>query len=335
MTTTIQQNGRSERLVRVQGALNSYLADNPTFLSMSPDQQLGFYAHALESGMRALEQGVARELAEKVGDPTRIRDVGGIAGDFLDEVDFPEFVRSLITGTYGSIVASTIEQMNAYVDMYKGLAKPLATITKEISDADALGQIATNDPMKFTMTDGGGVMDNDTGMELDRTNEEVQKMMFQAKLALARERRLMLRETMLMGVQRLVVDKGVIKAGLIFNVKAKEKGQAREKDTNISESGGQFGGSFFGLFGGGKADKETNISVSTRALDTDMELAAQITGHVEVQFSTDRFNLNNFANLFGTEATNAELAQRQAQGVGPAPAPGAVPAAAVPAAVQR
>jgi hypothetical protein len=334
-------NGREANLRRVQDTLTRYLSDNPTFLAMDRAQQVEFYRHALASGLSALEQ-PARELAERrreanaIGDPTRLKDVGALAGGFLEEVDFPTFVQALVTGTYSSIVKSTIEQMNAYVDMYKGLAQPLASIAKSISDADALGQVASNDPMKFTMGSDGEVTDNDTGMVLDRTNADVQRMMFEAKLALARERRLLLRETMLMGVQRLVVDQGLIKAGLLFNIKATEKGVQRQRQTEIEESGGQMGGSFFGLFGGGKSDKETKISVSTRSLDTDTQLAAQITGNVEIRFKTDRFDLNNFAGLFGNEATKAELQQRTAASTpaGAAPPTSAVPAAApaVPAA---
>jgi hypothetical protein len=321
-TPQTEINGREANVRRVQDVLGRYLAQNPTFLAMEPGQQVDFYRNALASGLSALEQPSYEQAA--VGDPTRLRDVGSLAGGFLDQVDFPTFVQALVTGTYNSIVKSTIEQMQAYTEMYKGLAQPLASITKSITDADALGQIATNDPMKFTMGGDGEVTDNDTGMVLDRTNSEVQKMMFEAKLALARERRLLLRETMLMGVQRLVVDRGLIKAGLLFNIKATEKGQQRERQTEIEESGGQMGGSFFGLFGGGKSDKETKISVSTRSLDTDTQLAAQITGNVEIHFTTDRFDLNNFANLFGNEATKAELQQRA-----PA-APGAAPPASGP-----
>jgi hypothetical protein len=322
-------NGRDANVRRVQDTLSRYLSQNPTFLAMDPGQQVEFYRHALASGLSALEQPSYEQAASgSVGDPTRLRDVGALAGGFLDQVDFPTFVQALVTGTYNSIVKSTIEQMQAYVEMYKGLAQPLASIAKSITDADALGQIASNDPMKFTMGSDGEITDNDSGMVLDRTNSEVQKLMFEAKLALARERRVLLRETMLMGVQRLVVDQGVIKAGLMFNIKATEKGQQRQRQTEIEESGGQMGGSFFGLFGGGKSDKETKIAVSTRSLDTDTQLAAQVTGNVEIRFTTDRFDLNNFANLFGNEATKTELAQRAPAPPGAAPAAGAPPAAA-------
>lgn len=332
MEQVLIPDGQTGRVRQVQQVLDQYLRANTTFLAMPPAQQLSFYKEALHNGLEALNR--ATEQATST-DPTRLSDVGGLAGDFLDEVDFPQFVQDLVTGVYGSIVKSTIEQMNAYVEMYKGLAQPLAALARQISDADALGQVASSDPLRFTMNSDGGVVDNDSGIELDRTNEEVQRMMFQAKLELARERRLLMRETMLMGVQRLVVDKGIIRAGLVFNIKAVEKFQSRNKRTEIEESGGQLGGSFFGLFGGGKTDRDTKITVSTRALDTDTQLAAQITGHVELQFTTDRFDLNNFANLFGDAATRNELQQRQAAGGAPgAPgAPAGQPASAAPAPV--
>jgi hypothetical protein len=321
----VNGNGHDTRVARVQEALNTYLADNPAFLAMETSQQVDFYRHALDSGLQALDQ--PRQLATQgATDPTRMRDAGEMAGNFLEEVDFPEFVKELVVGTYDSIVKSTIEQMQAYTEMYKALAEPLGSIAKSISDADALTQVAADDPMKFTMGGDGEVTDNDTGMVLDRTNSDVQQMMYQAKLALAKERRLLLRETMLMGVQRLVVDKGVIKAGLVFSIKATEQSQAKDKTTDIQETRGQYGGSAFGLFGGGKTSSGTKVTVSTRQLQTNTEMAAQVTGSVELQFRSDVFKLDNFAGLFGDDATKQEAAARQGAPGAPGAPPAAVPA---------
>ena len=310
MYRMLTDQNREARAEHVRAELKKYLRDSPQFLSLSRDKQVDLYRDMLTRGLEAAE---SRALAANDLDPTRLDDIAGLAGSFLDEVDFPTFVRDLITGTYDSIVQSSIQQMDAYTKMYKELAKPLAAIAREISEADALGQVAADDPLRFTMGGDGALTDNDTGMKLDTSNDEVQKLMFQAKLKLAKERRLLLRETMLMGINRLVVEKGTIKAGLVFAVRSNEAFQGAEKKTDIVQRGSQGGGSFFGLFGGGANKKSTTITVSSRELKTNTELAATITGSVEVNFKSDYFRLDNFADLFGDESTKAVIAERENQ----------------------
>ena len=213
-------------LTRIRKHLQGYLRENSYFLSLPREQQVEMYRDMLESGVRAAQQGrLSHALAtENVDDPTRIRDAPELFGQFVDEVDFPDFVRDLITGVYGSIVQSTIQQMNAYVEMFKGLAAPLASLAQNISKADAIGQVAANDPLRFSMRETDdpstpSLFDNQTNMEVDTSNDEVQRLMFEAKLQLAKERRLLMREAMLMGVQRLVVDSGIIRASVNFSLK--------------------------------------------------------------------------------------------------------------------
>jgi hypothetical protein len=322
-------------LTRVRGHLQGFLRENAYFLSLPREQQVQMYEQMLDSGVRALQQGMlTRGLETNVDDPTRIRDVPALFGEFIDEVDFPDFVRDLITGVYGSIVESTIQQMNAYVEMFKGLAQPLGALAQKISKADAISQVAANDPLRFSMRESDdpanpGLFDNQTNMELDTSSDEVQRMMFEAKLALAKERRLLLRETMLMGVQRLVVDQGVIRASVNFTVKGGDQYAASKKTTDITQRESGFSGGLFGLFGGGTGKKQTTISVSSKNLQTAMEMQANLTGFVEVKFRSDQFNLNNFAELFGDEATRAVIAQRQPAAALPAGAP--VPAGVAPA----
>jgi hypothetical protein len=314
-----------QKLARVQSHLKGLLRDSPYFQSLPRESQLNLYKEMMVSGLEALDNGYARALADEgIGnaisqaDPTRLDDMGRIAGGVLREVNFPLFVKELITGVYGSIVQSSIEQMQAYVEMYKGLAKPLAAIAREISDADALGQVASDNPLKFMMRRNPSngqdeLFDNEQEMVVDTSDEEVQRMMYQAKLALAKERRLLLRETMLMGVQRLIVEKGIIRASLLFDIKPREQFSATSTDTHIQQSGGGGGFGFLGFGGYGRQSKTTDITVTTAGLQTAAEGETKVTGFVEVQFKSDVFSLNNFANLFADDSTRVFIAERQAQ----------------------
>lgn len=332
-------NGRTARqkLAVVQDSLHHFLKDNTTFLAMTPAEQKQFYTHALTSGVRALDTGTvpfARGLddssdpgAGSIPGATGISQMGSTAANVLAAVDFPKFVRDLITGTYGSIVESTIQQMNAYVDMYKKLAAPLGEIAKSISETDAQYQMAANDPVRFSIDESGSLMDNNSQTKVDvSTDAELQKLEFQAKLELAKERRLLLRETMLMGVARLVVDSGTISAGLYFDIKPTEHGVQQGQTTDVSTSGGGGGLDFFGLFGASGGGSDTTIKVSTRSLDTNTTAETKVTGNVTVNFKSDYFKLDNFADLFGDESTKAIIAEHQGQ------ASGATPQLTVPAA---
>src|SRR5688572_17479808 len=99
-----------DRTAQVRERLKGYLRDSPTFLALPRAEQLELYREMLAKGIEAArEQGLSRGLAANDDlDPTRMSEVGELAGGFLDSVEFPEFVKSLITGTYGSITASTI-----------------------------------------------------------------------------------------------------------------------------------------------------------------------------------------------------------------------------------
>lgn len=77
---------------------------------------------------------------------------------------------------------------------------------------------------------------------------------------MAREQRAMLRETILMGITRLVVQKGNVKASVLFDIKASEEIQKGDKaalqeqtsnSRSITASGGFLGSLVPGVTGGG------------------------------------------------------------------------------------
>ncbi|MEM6754220.1 MAG: hypothetical protein AAF630_14745 [Cyanobacteria bacterium P01_C01_bin.38] len=77
--------------------------------------------------------------------------------------------------------------------------------------------------------------------------------------------------------------------------------QQRERISGKNRRGG-----FFGLFSGGgtTTNKKTQISVSSAKSASTTDLAANITGSVEINFKSDYFKLDNFANMYGSEEVN-------------------------------
>src|SRR5262245_56452665 len=57
--------------------------------------------------------------------------IGRRAGALSDELDFPEFVASLVHGTFDAIVDSSIRQMESFADLVSAIAKPIDQFTEE------------------------------------------------------------------------------------------------------------------------------------------------------------------------------------------------------------
>src|SRR4029079_2985082 len=107
---------------------------------------------------------------------------------------------------------------------------------------------------------------NPEGDKVDTEDAEVKMHLMEAKINMAKEHRAALREVLLMGVTRLVVEKGEIEAAVEFTIKAKRDSKAGHKDTNINTKTGSVGGALdFGIFqiGGGYDESNTNIQVNT------------------------------------------------------------------------
>ena len=113
-----------------------------------------------------------------------------------------------------------------------------------------------------------------------------------------------------MGVTRLVVDKGVVEAGVEFMITANRKSTAMHQDQNINtvSTNLEFDPPLFGLFGGasgGMQMSNTNIQVNTSQKEATDTLSAKLQGKVSIQFKTDRFDLNNFADMYADGGVRA------------------------------
>jgi hypothetical protein len=114
---------------------------------------------------------------------------------------------------------------------------------------------------------------------------------------MAKEHRAALREVLLMGVTRLVVEKGEIEASVEFSVIGKRESKAHHGDTNINNMsvGGSYG--FFGV-GGSFNMSNTNIQVNTSDKKATDDMSAKLKGMVKIQFKTDYFKLDRFADMY-------------------------------------
>ncbi|MDV3349549.1 hypothetical protein QGP82_12665 [Leptothoe sp. LEGE 181152] len=312
----------------------SLLSQSQSFRNMDRNEQAAMYKDVVmaqckeladeDGGQLATQKGLSTGLAasDQIDDKRHLNErigpeTGEMAADFISDVDFPQFVEDLLTGVFDANLNVTVTQMQEYQSLLKSATKSLSSFVKNVSDEDAFAHMADSMGDQFSFIEdeqGQPALGNASGQQLDIGDNEVRARIMDAKLALAQEQRALLRETILMGISRLVVERGTVKAAVVFDVKATEKISKSDKaaDSSTTKSGGTRGGGLFGFLGrrSSSTNKRSKISVSSAKSTATTDLATQITGSVELVFKSDYFKLDNFASMYGREAPKP---QKQAQ----------------------
>jgi len=274
-----------------------------------------------------------RALSDKLvkGSPTSGQDFQGGAANALGktfkeivgDVDFPKFVSSLIDGVFTSIVKSTIAQMEAFAKMLESVAKSADQFAKEtISDQTVRQYLQQSYPNALQM----GVSDDDGGSQLklkdglddkdvpnfqqdlgltepasldDKEGEA--KIILGAQLKMARQRQQHLATMMLMGINRIIVTEGEIKASVTFDTKSTDKvnrqSSASTADSHTDVASTSSGGGWFD--DSSSSDVQTRVSTAnanqSEQSTSDLEAKAKLTGSVTVKFRSETFPLEKFA----------------------------------------
>jgi hypothetical protein len=320
------------------------LSQSKAFQVLPIDEQKSIYFDLVQEYMGkpngnglALASPFATDSGEEMGykkyDP-------GFQGDtkafkeLVDSVDFPKFVADLLKAVFDANLKVMKTQTDSYIKLMKEATKSTADFIKKIKDDDALAKLAESKGDKYNVTteknaDGSQklALVNPSGDKVDHDDAEVKKDILETKLAMAKEHRAALREVLLMGVTRLVVEKGEIEAGVEFSVKASRESKAHHDDQNINTvaTSTEFESPLGGLFGGPSGSMEitnTNIQVNTSDKKATDDLSATLKGKVNIKFKTDYFKLDNFANMYA----DGGVAALKPAGAGGAPALPAAPA---------
>jgi hypothetical protein len=306
----------------------------PQFGTMNPLDQLSLYRSLVNAELaqtlrpRATGSSLARGFEDPAPLPPtmgglgradvenrRLDELAQKGTTFINDIDFPQFVSDLLEGVFKSNLKVMMKQTEAYQKLLKTAMESLAKYITKIDDAAAFSYLVDKQPDEFSLDfdenekDEKGnprpILTNKDGQKLDVGDNELKARIMDAKIAMAKEHRAMIRETILMGITRLVVEKGVVEAAVLFDVTATEKidrqgksGNQWEK-TTATESGGS--GVLGWLTGGDESSTQTRqaqITVSSVKAVADSKLAAQIKGNVKIQFKSDYFKLDNFAKLY-------------------------------------
>jgi hypothetical protein len=236
----------------------------------------------------------------------------------VQAVDFPKFVSSLIEGVYTSIVNSSIKQMQAYGKFLEAVVKSAQEFAAENITLDAAREfiVATHPNAVQIQRDEGGsrlelkpdLDDKDQpdfgkslgmpqNLPLDEDNETT--IVLAAQLKMAQQRQQQLATMLLLGINRIVVTEGEIKASVLFDVKAHDTAQ-RDTFANVND---ETSSSSTTASGGWFSDDTTKVDTSvssaySEARDkstADLEAKAKLSGSVTVKFKSETFPLERFA----------------------------------------
>jgi len=238
----------------------------------------------------------------------------------VDSVDFPKFVADLLKSVFDANIDVMRAQTDDFIRLMKEATKSVSDFVTEIDETAAFGYLAENEPKRFTLRTKRDGDKNEVeladpeGEPMDMDDNEVKAKIMEAKIAMAQEHRAMIREILLMGVTRLTVEKGKVKASVLFDFAATREVTRDVTDTRERQGGGGVSGclnlGFFRIGGGGRG-KSSRVTVSSANSIANDEMRAKLSGDVEINFKTDYFKLDNFANMYAVAPNSAGVLQGQ------------------------
>jgi len=297
------------------------LKDSSMYKMMNVDEQQNIYKQLVDEyeDKERAKNGLAltrpfatdsgKEMGYKGYDPSFGGDTQAF-NELVDSVDFPKFVADLLKAVFDANLKVMKQQTDTYIKLMKEATKSTADFIKKVKDEESFAKLAESRSDQYNViteksADGSTklALTDPSGEKVDTEDSEVKRHILEAKINMAKEHRAALREVLLMGVTRLVVKKGEIEAGVEFSIKATRESKAHHEDQNVNVTSANFDYSppLFGLFGGPSGSistQNTNIQVNTSDKKATDDLSALLKGKVKIEFATDYFKLDNFANMY-------------------------------------
>lgn len=178
------------------------------------------------------------------------REGAAVAREFMQSVNFVDFVSGLIDGVFHSIVTSSIEQMEAYSRMVADVSKSLSQFRDENTTADdgkdhlvqqfpdvfdiGVDDFSDSPTPKLKLKDD---VDQESALarvkqslgdieSLDVSDPEAEaKLITAARSHIATARQQLLATMVLMGINRIVVTNGKISAKIMYDFQASSQRQ--------------------------------------------------------------------------------------------------------------
>lgn len=375
-------------LPHLRQAVRALLFSAPAFRDLPPDARNALAAAMVRVGRSALElvreevhtDREARAAGGKVSPLAAAQSAGsefsgvaaqkvaGVTRDILNAVSFPRFVTELVNGVFKALVDSSIQQMNAYVELLNSVAAATDGFAdSNVGAARARGWLIEKYPGSYEWDDEPSddpeetaerkvrarssgqppspeALRADLGLGPDETvptGDPESVLVPFARRRLAKTRQEMLSTMVMLGMQRIVIEKGKISAQMKFHVDTKSAAQEDHGSTfdlkNEVSGSGSFG---LGPWGASASIKNTIGYVTTEKVQTteEMKTSLDLNSSVEIEFKSDYLPLNYLATpdqakRIQANSRNPDAAPAVAgKPVSPPPPPAPAPTKAAPAA---
>ncbi|MFO6448848.1 hypothetical protein ACLBKU_17075 [Erythrobacter sp. NE805] len=283
--------------------------------------------------------------------------------NMVNKVDFAAFVGGLVNNVFKVIVETSIEQMKAYGELVAAVAK---TADEYMAENIGMGQgrdyLAQRFPDLVDVDidrDGASRLKVTSGDEEaalkeihetlgipgevpgDISDDETEAALVNAaRLQMAKSRQQLLASMVMLGINRIVVTDGQIKAKVKFDLDTTDiahrsyQAAAFDRQTSRNRNTSAFGGGFLG-FGGGTVNVNEQSHVATvstklnETSDSSVELSASLMGEVRVNFKSDYLPLEKMATPEMIGAIQGNAQPTTPRGLArPAGSPAAAPAPA-------
>jgi len=260
--------------------------------------------------------------------------VAGITQSTLRAIAFPTFVADLINGTFDAVIGATIKQMQAFMELVDNVSKTVDEFMRDnITDNQARDYLAQSYPDLFQIEAGSGeprvvptAAGDEAGPEAlgalqgglglsrrpDALDEDTidEQLVPAARRRLAQSRLQMLSSMVMMGLQRIVIRHGRIRATMGFHIDASDRASAQQASSFDFSHQNSVQGFFYVAF-----SARTSVAyVSSQQSDSDaaINVQANLTGEVDLTFETDYMPLNRLARAEGIERIRANTPNPEA-----------------------
>jgi hypothetical protein len=255
--------------------------------------------------------------------PAAANQIARVTQQTLNAVSFPTFVADLIQGTFNAIIRASIEQMEAFTNMLENVGKTVDQfMTDNITDNQARDWLAERYPDYLRVREGRLTVaaradeqpppnwrtDLQMNDDVPMDEESIEELLVPAaRRKLAQNRLRLLSTIVLMGINRIVVTSGKIRATMGFHIDTTDRArEERATDLDLRHSAsGRFG---FGPWSASAALSVAYVRSTRASSDAELNVDADLTGEVDIRFRSDFFPLQRFASEAGIDRIRANTA---------------------------
>lgn len=287
-------------MVRARHVIEGAVAPNPA--------RGGPGARTLADGFQRTEDGGFTPVAAS--------NIARITQDTLNAIAFPTFVADLIKGTFQAIVDASIQQMEAYATLLSNVAKTVEQFASDnITDNNARDWLVGAYPRHIALDTAGETPrlmlakgaddapqpdwqgDLNLGNDFSFDEQSLEDTLVpSARRKMAQGRQQTLATMVLMGMNRIVITKGRIKAGMGFRIDTTDRSTSKYASNFEAkhESEAKYGW-FLSPVSASVKNSVTYVSSTKKDSESELDVSADLTGEVDLQFKSDYFPLERFA----------------------------------------